>query len=231
MPKLVAQMVGYNEADRHLDTVLAHLRKIADEIVFTDDGSDDNTLEIAQKYECHTYKSSEHLFEKHEGQLRQEAWNNLENHAKPGDWILAIDCDEKLWTTNPLMSLDNLMAQGRYDVLAIRFYHMWNETQYRVDKLWKPNLSTRMFRYFEGGKFLQRQLACGSEPSYVQDLVRTGRFMTETGLAMQHLGYERDEDKLAKYVRYSTIDGGDFHAGNHINSIIDQNPTLVDWSV
>jgi hypothetical protein len=46
---------------------------------------------------------------------------------------------------------------------------------------------------------------------------------------MQHLGYMRDEDKQAKYERYSTIDRGEFHNINHINSIIDPDPVLIGW--
>jgi hypothetical protein len=53
--------------------------------------------------------------------------------------------------------------------------------------------------------------------------------MMNTGLVMQHLGYVRDEDKKAKYDRYMKIDGGDFHAMNHIQSIMDPDPTLVEW--
>jgi hypothetical protein len=47
---------------------------------------------------------------------------------------------------------------------------------------------------------------------------------------MQHLGYVDDADKQAKYVRYMTLDGGDFHSKAHIESIIDPNPVLVDWN-
>lgn len=227
--KLVAQMVGRNEADRFLPEVLEHLRKVADEIVFTDDCSDDDTMTLAKDYGCHTYQTPEPLFTKHEGQLRQFAWNNLTNHAELGDWILAIDCDEKLWSMNPNKPLSLLMSQQAYDVLAITFYHMWNENQYRVDKLWRPNISSRMFRFQQGGKFADRKLACGSEPTYVQTAIRARRFLTDTALVMQHLGYVRDEDKKSKFERYSTLDGGDFHALAHINSIMDQDPTLVDW--
>jgi hypothetical protein len=48
-------------------------------------------------------------------------------------------------------------------------------------------------------------------------------------LIMQHLGYIHDSDKESKYERYSQLDGGKFHNLNHINSIIDPNPVLIDW--
>ena len=226
---LIANMVGKNEADRYLEEVLDHLRGVVDEIVFTDDCSTDNTPDIAREYGAQVYSTDETLFTKNEAQLRQTAWHNLEKHAKIGDWILAIDCDEKLWSTSPTSSVDKLMMQPNYDVLNIRFYHMWNETQYRVDKAWVPGNSSRMFRFFYGGSFGDRRLACGSEPSYVQTLIRRGRYLADTGLVMQHLGYIRDEDKQAKYDRYMALDGGDFHAKTHIESIIDPDPVLKDW--
>jgi len=228
--KLVAQMVGYNEADRWLREVLEHLTHVADEIVFTDDCSTDNTLKMAKEYGCHTYKTPTQLFTSNEGQLRSMAWSNLRNHAEDGDWILAIDCDEKLWATRRDLSLRDLMEQSKYDVLNVKFYHMWNDTQYRVDKAWRPGNSSRMFRYYRNGRFKDSRLACGSEPTYVQDLIRNRKYLSESGLVMQHLGYVRDEDKHAKYERYMAIDGGDFHAKQHIESIIDPEPELVNWS-
>jgi hypothetical protein len=46
---------------------------------------------------------------------------------------------------------------------------------------------------------------------------------------MKHLSYIKDEDKKAKFDRYMKLDGGAFHANNHILSIMDEDPVLVDW--
>src|SRR5689334_21460540 len=127
---LIANMVCRNEANRCLPEVLDHLRTIVDTIVFTDDCSDDNSAEIAHSYGAMVYKMDEPTFVVHEGRLRTEAWKNLTKHAKPGDWILAIDSDEKLWASKPNMTLQSLMSQQQYDVLNIEFVHMWNDHQY-----------------------------------------------------------------------------------------------------
>lgn len=225
---IIAQMVGRNEADRYLKPVLEHLSNIADTICFTDDCSSDDgaTIRMAEDFGCKITQTPEPLFTRHEGQLRQFAWQHLENHARVGDWVLAIDCDERLFGTQ---ELEKFIDQSRYDVLGITFCHMWNETCYRVDKAWKPNLSSRLFRYKEGGEFLQRRLACGSEPTYVQEAIRQGRVNWNTPFVMQHLGYMADGDKLNKYHRYMELDGGDFHARAHIESIIDPGPTLMEF--
>ena len=228
MAKLIAQMIGRNEADRFLPEVLDHLKTIADVIVFTDDCSTDNTLEIAKEKGCEGFASiwDEPHFPINEGEQRMQAWKNLETIAEWGDWILAIDADEKLFVPYP-----NLRSffDHDIDVMGVAFFHMWNETHFRVDKAWRPNLSSRLFRYFPNGTFNNRKLACGSEPTYVQDSIRMGKVLWQSELRMQHLGYVKDEDKKLKYDRYMKLDGGDFHAKAHIESIIDPNPTLELW--
>jgi len=228
--KVIAQMVGRNEESRFLKEVLQRLSAQVDEIVFTDDCSEDNTHSIASNF-CHTYKTEEPTFSVHEGRLRSIAWGNLSKHANPGDWIIAIDCDEMLHDKNDVSLLDikNILFKSEKDVVNVRFYHMWNFTQYRVDKLWAPNNSSRIFRFIPSGVFSDKVLACGSEPTYVIDWMRQRNYWIDSGLVMQHLGYIYDEDKRKKYERYSQLDGGKFHQLNHINSILDKNPVLINW--
>lgn len=232
--RLIANMVGKNEADRFLPEVLDHLHPIVDKIVFTDDFSSDNTMELVGSYEkASVYGTGfgRSMFSEDEGKLRSVAWNNLEQHAKEGDWILAIDCDEKLWRATDKVNVDALLEQDRFDVLGVKFFHMWNEKEFRTDKLWTPNISSRLFRFFDGGRFLDRRLACGSEPTYVTDTIRgRRRFLPTPGLFMQHLGYLKDEDKKAKHVRYMSIDKGEFHNIRHIESIVDDDVSLYPWS-
>lgn len=222
---LIAQMVGRNESSRFLRPVLERLSRQVDSIVFTDDCSDDDTLDIASEY-AEVYRMDEPTFVLDESRLRESAWKNLENHAQEGDWILAIDCDEMFY---PSHRIDEWLSQERYDVLGITFYHMWNELQYRVDKAWKPTLSSRLFRFKTGGSYRNRRLACGAEPTYVVDLIRNGSFSKDTDFKMQHLGYLRDEDKISKHKRYMELDKGDFHSIQHLNSIVDRSVRLENW--
>ena len=98
-----------------------------------------------------------------------------------------------------------------------------------ANQLWTPNNSSRIFRFQENAGFLNRALACGSEPTYVPQLIKRRNYWLHSGLIMKHLGYTYDEDKKNKYERYSTIDRGEFHNINHINSIIDEDPVLIEW--
>ena len=230
--RLIANMVARNEADRFLPEVLDHLKGIVDEIVFSDDASTDSTLQVAKDAGAHTYESpwGHPMFTENEGKLRQWSWSNLEQHAQPGDWILAIDADEKLYETFDGVSVRDLM-KDRFDVINIKFVHMWSETHWRNDKLWKPSNSFRLFRFREGGTYRDRRLACGAEPSYVIEAVRNRNYLVQSGLVMQHLGYQRDEDKKMKYDRYMTLDKGEFHNIKHLVSIMDRDPELVEWTL
>lgn len=85
MKTISVVIIGKNEEallSRCLDSV-----RDADEIIYCDTGSTDNTIEIAKKY-------TDKIFTDY-------TWNDnfaeARNHAKSkatGDWILSIDCDE-----------------------------------------------------------------------------------------------------------------------------------------
>ena len=232
--KLIANMIARNEAHRYLEKVLDRLQDQVDLICFTDDNSTDLTPDIAESKGAivQRLKSADNqpLFERSEYDLRTKSWDLVSEHASNGDWILAIDSDEMLYYPSDAY-LSRLLDQDRYDVIGITFYHMWSPEFFRIDKAWRPGVSTRLFKYREGGVFKQTKLACGSEPTYVIEAVRQRKFYPRTSLAMKHLGYMNDEDKWAKYERYMKLDKGEFHNLSHIESIIDANPRLSKWTL
>lgn len=228
MSRLIANLVARNEASRFLGPVLNKLKSFVDEIVFTDDCSDDDTPYIACDFGARVAVAPKPMFEENESALRTYAWNHLEAYAEENDWILAIDADELLYGVDRLPAL---LDQSEYDVLGIKFYHMWNESQFRVDKLWAPTIGSRLFRFKSGGEFRKSNLACGSEPTYVPELIRQGKMLWETGLAMKHLGYVLEQDKIMKYNRYMKLDAGAYHNRDHLESIIDDEVELISWDI
>ena len=78
--RIIAQMVGRNEEGRFLEDVLKRLSSQVDEIVFTDDCSEDNTAKIAAEY-AHVYKTPEPTFKlkprKGEKVNFRSLWHNL----------------------------------------------------------------------------------------------------------------------------------------------------------
>lgn len=226
MPRLIAQMVIRNEVDRYLERVLTRLKDQVDLLVVTDDCSDDGSADVARSFGAKVHVMDQPTFVRDESLLRQTAWDFLGTFARSNDWILAIDADEEFY---PDARLYRFLNQSRFPVLGVTFYHMWNETHYRVDKAWKPTVSSRLFKYQPGGQFRRTKLACGSEPTYVADNIRRGKAYWNTGMRMKHLGYLRDDDKRAKYDRYMELDHGDFHSLQHIRSIVDPYPELMEW--
>lgn len=223
--ELIATMIGKNEGGRYLGEVLKHLSGIVDRIIFTDDGSDDNTCKVAVEAGASVIRLSDSIFEEDESSLRQIAWEHLCIYAKPGDWVLSIDADEKLYGAE---NLKQILSQITESVVMVRFFHMWNEQQYRVDKAWKPDHQPRLFKFHKEGNMMRRALACGQYPTYVTQMVRDGK-VTDLGLEMQHLGYVKDSDKIAKFEKYMRLDGGKYHSLRHLESIVDEDPTLKTW--
>ena len=223
---LIVNMIGRNEEARYLETVLTHVKEYADKIIFTDDDSTDQTAQIAINIGAHVQLIKPSMFCVDESALRQQAWNFMETYAKEGDWILDLDCDEILYGIN---SLPTLLQQKQYSVIQIMFYHMWNATEYRIDKAWRPSIQPRLFRFVRGGQFPNKKLACGSTPKYVLEWARKGSALTANNLRIQHLGYQNDIDKKMKYDRYMELDGGRYHSLQHLKSILDESPELVRW--
>ena len=84
MPKLSLVMVAQNE-ERTIGIVLEAAKKIADEIIFVDSGSSDQTLTIAQKYGAKIF---------HQDWLGYARQKNFAMGLATGDWILSLDADE-----------------------------------------------------------------------------------------------------------------------------------------
>ena len=238
MTFLCANMVVRNEADNYLERVLTRLSTQVDMICITDDCSDDNTVEVASSFDkVKIHSLPKPMFSINEGELRQASWEWLESNIDQDEptFILAIDADEELYETT--YSLQRIINAERVEIANIMFFHMWNEYQFRIDGGWRPHGSTRLFRYHKGDEFLRRKIACGSEPIRIAESMRNPQFIRQhyvnnSGLAMKHLSYIKDEDKRKKHERYMSLDKGDFHALNHIQSIVDppERVQLETWS-
>src|SRR4030043_251159 len=83
--KLSVVLATRNE-EVNLGRCLDSVKAIADEIIVVDEGSEDKTRDIAEKYEARVYKvEHEPIFNK----TKEKALN-----LASGDWILQLDADE-----------------------------------------------------------------------------------------------------------------------------------------
>jgi glycosyltransferase involved in cell wall biosynthesis len=86
MPKISACIISYNE-EKKIEDCLRSLQGVADEIVVVDSLSNDATTAIAKKYTDQIYE------QKFLGHVEQK---NLAVSKANYDWILSLDCDERL---------------------------------------------------------------------------------------------------------------------------------------
>ena len=236
MTKIYGSMVVRNEEGRYLESCILWMQQFVNQIFIYDDRSTDRTAEIALDLGCRVVRRPEAnpSFIEHEGKFRWSAWRAFEKVMQPesDSWILSFDADEFLVAEKDIYAtLEKAIfyANKKNHVgVILPFPEIFkiedDKFYYRTDGLWNTIKGPRLFRYQPNGSWQMKPMGCGSEPQYVsQGTLSNQNF----GLTMLHLGYARDEDKQAKYERYSSLSEHG-HNNSHIQSIIKQ-PKLEKW--
>lgn len=214
-----------NEKGRYLERVLDQMRSICDKIIVLDDCSTDNTPEICKAYGAEVFLSIQSYWGTDELKQRKRLWELATQVADFGDWILCLDADETIPQIEKLPDKIKLAEQYGCDGLAFNLYDMWDVEHYRDDDPW--NAHTRDWvmcvRYDPTKKYIWREtpLHCGRFPLNACDVIG------QTGLAIQHWGWAKPEDRLAKHERYMAADPEGKHGNlEQYKSILDPNPVL-----
>lgn len=233
--RIFSTMVVREEEDRYLHSVLSWLSPIVDGISVYDDQSRDGTAALARSFGCQVKVRPDGVpgFLEHEGAFRQAAWDWFEESLQPeeGDWVLAVDADEF-----PISSEDERSVLEKQCLLTsnlaflVPIPEIWSleedpdgrfsHPQVRVDGFWGTIAGTRLFRYLPNGRFADRAMGSGSEPTYLRppyDEIRD--------FFILHVGYAEAADVKAKYERYMSLPG---HASAHVQSIMEA-PVLCRW--
>lgn len=133
MPKISACIISYNE-EKKIEDCLRSLDGVADEIVVVDSLSSDATRDIARQY---TDKIFEQAFLGHVEQ------KNLAVSKASHDWILSLDCDERLseqLKASILAIKDHLDNADAYRMARKTFYvYRW------LNHCWYPDKKVRLF--------------------------------------------------------------------------------------
>lgn len=133
MNKISACIISYNEEGK-IEDCLKSLLGIADEIVVVDSLSEDATKDIAQRY---TDKIFDQAFLGHVEQ------KNLAVSKASHDWIISLDCDERLSpeSQDSILSIkDNLDKADAYKMARRTFYvYRW------LNHCWYPDYKVRLF--------------------------------------------------------------------------------------
>lgn len=133
MPKISACIISFNE-EQKIEDCLKSLVGVADEIVVVDSLSTDRTLEIVGRYTDRVYQ------QKFLGHVEQK--NLAVSHASH-DWILSLDCDERLTPElrDAILAVkETLTERSVYRMARKTFYvYRW------LNHCWYPDRKVRLF--------------------------------------------------------------------------------------
>ena len=133
MPKISACIISFNE-EKKIEDCLRSLQGVVDEIIVVDSLSNDATLAIVKKY---THQIFEQKFLGHVEQ------KNLAVSKATHDWVLSLDCDERLSDELKAAILnikDNLDQFDAYKMPRKTFYvYRW------LNHCWYPDKKVRLF--------------------------------------------------------------------------------------
>lgn len=133
MPKISACIISYNE-EKKIEDCLRSLDGVADEIIVVDSLSGDATRDIARNY-------TDRIFE--QAFLGHVEQKNLAVSKASHDWILSLDCDERLsdeLKAGILAIKDALDKTDAYRMARKTFYvYRW------LNHCWYPDKKVRLF--------------------------------------------------------------------------------------
>ena len=133
MSKISACIISYNEENK-IEDCLKSLDGIVDEIIIVDSLSTDRTLEIAKKY-------TDKIFDqKFLGHVEQK---NLAVSKASNDWILSLDCDERVTDElkESILAIKNDLQQADAFKMARRTFYVYRWLNY----CWYPDQKIRLF--------------------------------------------------------------------------------------
>jgi hypothetical protein len=222
---LVALMIARNELGRYLGASVASLLTFCDQVMVWDDGSDDGTREYLEGIDrVQVRDGGQTSFYKHEGQARQRLldWGA---QARPTH-IVVIDADEIVENGHALRAQMEDPGPRRVETFQLGMQEVWGADQRalytRQDGGWRQHPVPIAYKAGRGctscgrGRIANRALASGRVPLSV---ARNGR-RVETEANVLHFGWTNVADRQARYDRYVEHDGGRFHKGSHLESIM-----------
>jgi len=133
MAKISACIIAFNE-EKKIEDCLKSLIGIADEIIVVDSNSTDNTVSIARKY------TDKIILQDFLGFIEQK---NFAITQASHDWILSLDCDERL---SP--ELQQAITGIKDSIEDADAYRMPRKTFYVyrwLNHCWYPDLKIRLF--------------------------------------------------------------------------------------
>lgn len=225
---LVASMNCRNELSRYLERTVTHLLSYVDEVRVQDDGSDDGSFEwLAEQDRVEVQRNPGPTWREHEGELHQNLLDwTLE--ACPTH-VLAIDADEIVPEGEKLRGL---LEEQDHRTYTLRMCEVWrtgcDPWLVRTDGGWRPHEVGILYRlppvlprreHKSSWRIWGRKMAGGRVPRVIRTDQHQGHGHA-LGLDILHLGWSNPAERQQRYQRYVELDGGNFHAKAHLDSIL-----------
>ena len=182
MQKLSVTIITLNE-EANIRGCLESI-KWADEILVTDSGSKDDTINICKEYGVRFFIDEWHGFGKQKNLIARRAINN---------WILNIDADERI-TPELRKEIEVVLDNGNYDGYYIPRKNFFGERWIRHCG-WYPDYNLRLYRKDKG---------CFNERS-VHEAVKVNGKTWHLKTPLEHYTYRDISDYLKRMDRYSTL--------------------------
>ncbi|HEB82683.1 MAG TPA: glycosyltransferase family 2 protein [Gammaproteobacteria bacterium] len=184
MAKISACIISFNE-EKKIEDCLKSLQGIADEIVVVDSNSTDNTVAIAAKY------TDRIINQDFLGFIEQK---NFALEQASHDWILSLDCDERLseeLRQSILAIKDTIEQADAYSMARKTFYvYRW------LNHCWYPDLKTRLFN---------RKTAHWGGTNPHDHIITEGSNIVRLAGDIQHYSFDSISDHLKTIDRFTEI--------------------------
>lgn len=245
--KIHVLTVCRNEADRYLESALESWLTFADDVLFLDDGSTDDSRAIAESFDDvlfvePNFDVNERSMWGGEGPYRRALFEFGWTNAEPGDILFWEDCD-----MSPMQDPTEFFEQEEFERFAFFLFDLWatDEThmvgQYGRERFdyrdeppfWRAHESPRTWAIrvtdepvekFEWDH--KRGIHAGHIPGKYFDRDRELCIVPKSH-AILHFGYLDPEDQQQKHEKYMEVEdqlqGAELE---HARSIADDDPRL-----
>lgn len=224
--RLIASMPVRNELGRYLQRTVEHALTYCDEVRVLDDGSTDGSAEWLEAQDrvvvCRADGPGWSQQGGHEGAVRQALFEHV--MAGAPTHVLAIDADEIVPRGADLRA--TLEDEPGRDVWALLVVEAWSTDPWliRVDGGWRPRFAPVVYEVpatlGDHWRIRDTRLACPREPVAVAKLYRHRGQFAHLPIDLMHLGWSNPAEREARAARYFEHDGGNFHASEHLESIL-----------
>lgn len=200
---LIGACLARNESARYLRRVLTNAASFCDKIVLLDDGSIDDTVEVARSFgaEVTVRPSTGWWGGEGEGNARAELWRLASAAAGPGGWVYVTDADHELMGVTRA-DMQALAKAEHVTGWAWPLYDCWDSDQtHRVDGMWQAWRTPRVW--------MAQVPPASFVPEWQRADIHVGHWPANlqlvSGLApgwIRHLGYVDSADRALKARKY-----------------------------